>query len=322
MQLAASFHAMLSSSTARLICFLLLAGCFLSRCAREVIIDLPDEGQTKISLISHFTAGQPFRVKVSLSQPVYDGNPPQVPLAVDVSVAQRGTFIDKLFVQTSPNGEFFWQSRDTARVGEPYSITAKIAGLPVAQGNSFIPDHISIEPIQVSAQSLKIDQLSNGQKALRVPLVLRIEQPSSLKYFAFGLKHETEVFDTSYSPPILDFTLENSTFFLADGPTLALLYEIPEPVTLISQKYWDQGQRSLNLTAYIPFDAATERPRRIFVEWRTLTEEFYRYHLSIARQGNNNTPLADPDAVFNNINNGLGNVSGYSVRIDTIEIPF
>jgi hypothetical protein len=42
--------------------------------------------------------------------------------------------------------------------------------------------------------------------------------------------------------------------------------------------------------------------------------------LSLSRQGGN-LPLTDPDAVFNNVEGGLGNFSGYSIAIDTIAIP-
>jgi hypothetical protein len=51
-----------------------------------------------------------------------------------------------------------------------------------------------------------------------------------------------------------------------------------------------------------------------------LSEAFYRYHLSLARQGEN-LPLSDPDAVFNNVQGGLGNFSGYAVSIDTVALP-
>ncbi|MBL7776183.1 MAG: DUF4249 family protein, partial [Saprospiraceae bacterium] len=77
---------------------------------------------------------------------------------------------------------------------------------------------------------------------------------------------------------------------------------------------------SLDLDAIIPFNPAYERPRRLFVEWRTLSEDFYRYHLSLARQGNN-IPWSDPDALYNNIQGGYGNFSGFSLSGDTIQIP-
>ncbi len=300
----------------------LLGALLIASCAREVFIDLPDEGETRIVLISHFTDNQPIRVKVSLSQPIYEGTPPVYPNNVDVTVARRGIFLDKLFKVNVSGGDFYWQSRDTLLVGEPYSVSARIAGLPVVGGSSTIPAPAQIYPIIAESSEIRTDNLNNGQKAMRVPIrIILKQQPGLSPYFAFHLRQETEVFDTTYSPPILDETKESDCFFLADGRTLSLLHDIPEPVVLINEKFWDEGNQTLELTAYIPFVPGTERPKRIFVEWRTLTEEFYRYHLSIARQGNNNTPLADPDAVFNNIKNGYGNVSAYAVQIDTVVIP-
>ncbi|MFN4256749.1 MAG: DUF4249 family protein, partial [Saprospiraceae bacterium] len=83
---------------------------------------------------------------------------------------------------------------------------------------------------------------------------------------------------------------------------------------------WSDNDPTLSLDAIIPFQPGRERPTHLFVEWRTLSEEFYRYHLSLARQGGN-LPLSDPDAVFNNVNNGYGNFSGYSVGHDTLLLP-
>lgn len=300
----------------------LLTVLLVASCAREVFIELPDEGQTRLVLVSHFTDHQPIRVRVSLSQPVYEGTPPVNPTNVDVTVARRGIFLDKLFRVNVPGGDFYWQSRDTLLFGEPYSVSARIAGLPVAEGSSTIPWPEPIFPIIVESSQIRTDNLNNGQQALRVPIRIRLkEPPGNQPYFAFQLREETEVYDTSFSPPVLDETRENDCFFLADGRTLSLLHDIPEPVILVNEKFWDEGNQTLELTAYIPFVPEKERPKRIFVEWRTLTEEFYRYHLSIARQGNNNTPLADPDAVFNNIKNGYGNVSAYAVQMDTVIIP-
>ena len=49
-----------------------------------------------------------------------------------------------------------------------------------------------------------------------------------------------------------------------------------------------------------------------------IADSFERH---IRRQGGN-LPLSDPDAVYNNVTGGYGNFSGYSVRVDTIELPF
>jgi hypothetical protein len=122
-------------------------------------------------------------------------------------------------------------------------------------------------------------------------------------------------------PSSVDYTEEQlPTNFLADGRTISLLHNVPEPVVLVNENYWSEDRKTLYLTARIPFDPETERPEKMYITWRTLSPAFYRYHLSLSRQGGN-LPLTDPDAVFNNIDSGLGNFSGYSFSVDTIVLP-
>ncbi len=96
--------------------------------------------------------------------------------------------------------------------------------------------------------------------------------------------------------------------------------KIPEPITLIHANYWRDNRKTLFLDVVIPFKPENERPHRVFIEWRTLSAEFYNYHLSLSRQGGN-LPLSDPDALYNNVENGYGNFSGFSKVIQTIELP-
>ena len=291
------------------------------RCAREVIIDLPEE-DPKVVAICHFSDGQPFRVEVSISQPIYATGDPEIPEAADVSISTGGQFLDKLRREVGDNGNIFWESRDTAETAVPYELVVRIAGYPIASGSSFVPFMARLRPIQVFQADLQVEELDDGQKALRVPLVLEVDDlPGVNRYFAFNLQHEIEVFQTINGQQIPDYTYLSNSFFLADGRTLSLLHNIPEPVVLINDKFWSDGRTTLLIDALIPFDPDFERPLRMFVEWRTLSEEFYKYHLSLARQGEN-LPLSDPDAVFNNIEGGFGNFSGYSVKVDTIELPY
>lgn len=305
---------------------LLVTSCFFVRCAQEVFIDLPEE-ETKIVAISHFTTGQTFKVKVSLSQQVYDSGDPVVPEKVDITLAKEGAFIDKLFKATSDDGQIYWESRDLAEPGVTYSINARIDGMPQASASSAIPAFYPLSPISIDPEKISRTPLSDGRMLLNVPLELHLDQlPADKRYFAFGLKHDVDVLQNVNGEWVTDFTYEGlPTNYSADGRTLSLLYDLSEPVVLINEKFWSenqgQGDNTLYLDARIPYNPAeNEKPRRLYVEWRTLSEEFYKYHLSIARQGSN-LPLSDPDAVFNNVENGYGNFSGYSVAVDTLELP-
>ncbi|MCB0543004.1 MAG: DUF4249 family protein [Lewinellaceae bacterium] len=301
---------------------ILISSFFFVQCAREVFIDLPEE-ETKIVATCHFTVGQPFKVMISLSQQIYDSGDPIIPAKADITLAKEGAFIDKLFRAVSDNGEIYWESRDLAEPGVPYSFIARVDDLKQVTGQSSIPAFYPLAPIEINPESITETSLSDGRLMLTVPLELRLDElPADKPYFAFSLKHDTDVLQNVGGQWVTDYTYEGlPTNYSADGRTLSLLYDLSEPVVLVNEKFWNDQNNTLYLDAKIPYNPAeNERPRRLYVEWRTLSEEFYRYHLSIARQGST-LPLSDPDAVFNNIENGYGNFSGYSVSVDTIALP-
>lgn len=304
---------------AAFLCFLLV---LLSHCAREVIIDLPEE-QPKIVAVCHFSPGQHFKANISVSQPVNEGDDPSQPGSVDASLSVDGAFFDLLYKEKGEGSEYYWRShaQKFARSGIEYSIVIRVPGYPTVKAKSSIPVHHPIEKIALKPEDLSIVPTAEGLKELRIPLELHLKDlPEEERYFAFYLTHDTNIYET-LNPPILDYTEEQKpTNFLADGRTISLLHNIPEPVVLINEKYWSEDRKTLYLVARIPFNPATDRPRRLYITWRTLSKEFYRYHLSLSRQGGN-IPLNDPDAVYNNMEGGLGNFSGYSVRVDTVDIP-
>lgn len=292
----------------------------MTRCAREVTIELPEQA-TRVVAVGNFKEGDKFRVSLSFSQPVDGTAPTKSPEKAEVTVAVNGQFYDRLIKEVSSDGEVFWEGNDPAQADVAYSLRVTVPGYPSLEATTQIPDHTDLERISVVPSALQIQNLADGRKALIVPLELRLASAiPDHPYFAFNLTHETEVFEIVEGQPVPDYSYETATFFLTDGPTLSLLHNIAEPVVLVNEKYWTEDRRTLRVNAYIPYKPNSEKPKRIFVEWRTLSEEFYRYHLSVARQGSN-LPLNDPDAVFNNVTGGYGNFSAYTVRMDTLELP-
>jgi len=289
-------------------------------CVREVDLELP-ELPTRIVALSHFTVGQPIQVEVSLSQKLTDAGDPVIPFNADVSIAVGGQFLDKLFRVTDDGGRIYWQSRDLVEVGTEYSLAVRIGGLETIEAVSSAPKPVPLTEVQVDTSQLNLTILPDGKRVLRVPLRIRVGHAKGVnRYYAFALRHEIETFELVNGEPVPDEYYEVPSKFLADGRTLALVYDTPEQVVLVNENYWNDNQNTLYLDAIVPFDPTYERPSRILVEWRTLSQEFYRYHLSLARQGNN-VPLNDPDALYNNVSGGYGNFSGYSALEYTTLIP-
>ena len=297
-----------------------LFACGTWTCVREAYIDLP-ELPVKIVALSHFSPGKPIQVEVSLSQGLTEAGDPNIPFNADVSIAIDGKFLDKLFRVTDDGGRIYWQSRDLVETHTDYALAVRIAAYDPIDAVSYAPNPVSFSRTRIDTAAIKTIELGNGKWALQVPLEITLaSMPEEDRYFAFGLRHEIEIFGEIDGEKIPDEYYETATKFLADGRTLALVYDTPEGVVLVDQNFWNDPSWTLTLDALIPFDPAFEIPRRIFIEWRTLSEDFYRYHLSLARQGNN-LPFNNPDALYNNIQGGYGNFSGYSASGDTIAIP-
>jgi len=301
---------------------LFLAGIllFAVRCVREVSIDLPEQ-PTKIVVISHFTNGEPMQVEVSFSQSLTDVGDPEIPIVADVTMAVQGKFADRLTRRMDDGGRIFWQGRDALAIGTEYSLTVRIGGLETAEAISKVPAPVNLEGVRIDTSRMQLIDVSDGKLALRVPIEITMAGvPAENRFFAFGLRHEIEIFEWINGERVPDEYYETDTKFLADGRTLALIYDTPEKVVLVNENFWSAGRKTLAVDAIVPFDPTYEQPRRIQVEWRTLSEEFYRYHLSLARQGNN-IPLNDPDALYNNIMGGYGNFSGFSRTNLWVPIP-
>lgn len=294
-----------------------------AQCAREVTIDLPEE-EPKAVAICHFTTGQPFKVRVTLSQPIYDATEPKVPETAEVIIMQEGVPLDKLFRKTGDNGQVYWESNVLAKAQVPYSITVRADEVPEAQASSSVPAFYPIEAFRIDSQDVTTTPLNDGQVLMNIPLKLYLENlPADKRYFAFYLKHDLDVGEWVNGEWVTDFTYEGlHTNFSADGRTLSLLHDLEaEPLVLVNENFWSDNRDSLIINARITYYDEVERPRRLYVEWHTLSEDFYKYHLSLDRQGGN-LPLSDPDALYNNVTGGYGNFSGYSVKVDTIDLPF
>ena len=278
-------------------------------------IDLPEE-ESRVVAVSHFTPGGLFQVQLSFSQPVYEQGNPQMPEKAEVTLSSGGRFLEKLY--KSEDGKY-WIGRKAVKENTEYALAVRVPGMPLVHAESYTPHHVALKPIQVEASGITVVSLANGKKGMRVPVeIFPASLPEENRYFAFDIRHEIVQSNGNGSYT----TRVEHSFFLADGRTLSLLHDIPEPVVLINDKFWDDNRLALYLDVLIPFEKETEKPRRIFLEWRTLSSDFYKYHLSLARQGGGpDIPLNDPDAVFNNVENGYGNFSGYSVSVDTIILP-
>lgn len=300
---------------------LLLTAFLAGRCAREVYVDLPEEA-AKVVLVGGFEPDSVFKVHLTLSQPVFNDDGPGRPGTPEVLVTTNEHFYDRLKMEVL-NGDTIWVGKKKAAAGTSYALTVRAEGFPVATASSMAPVPVALEPIKIDKADYEVVELNDKLNGLRIPLALTmaVDPLPENPYFAFNIRHETAVYERlPNGEQLFDYDYQENSGFVTDGRTFALLNKIPEPVTLIHANYWRDNRKTLFLDVVIPFKPENERPRRVFIEWRTLSPEFYNYHLSLSRQGAN-LPLSDPDALYNNVENGYGNFSGFSKVVQAIELP-
>lgn len=280
-----------------------------SRCVSDVLIDFPEE-EPKMVVVSHFTPGEPLRVSLRVSKGLKDTVMDIQSLAnVEMTVTNDSSLdADRFILKDGPLS--YWQSTEIVAVDRKYRLKVKADGFPTVTAEGYAPAPSRLEPIQLDHTTWTEVSIENGKrKTLRIPLKLTVAKlPATKRYFAFKISHQLNDIDGNPS------SAETASQFLADGRTVASLHDIPESVVLVNENFWTDSPdgRTLSLDALIPYDPQEEMPSKLLIEWRTVSEEFYRYHLSLSRQGNPALPFNDPDAVFSNINGGYGNFSGYS----------
>ncbi|MDX2133909.1 MAG: DUF4249 family protein [Saprospiraceae bacterium] len=288
-------------------------------CAREVFIELPEE-EPQVVAICHFTPGSPFYVLLTKSQSLSNTEEPELVVQGDVTISKNGQFFDRLLPVTV-NKKQYWVGQDVVEAGQVYGLSVRVPGVAntiSAQGSA--PKQVPLAPMEINMErDAQEITLNDGTKAVRIPLTL---QPAldnvTNRFFAFNIRHSIKTISGGETPVMGEVTVLQSTF-ITDGRASSLLYNTPEQVVLIDEGFWNISDPVLRLDVIIPYVPEQEMPGEIMVEWRTVSEDYYRYHLSIARQGNN-LPLSDPDAVYNNITNGYGNFSGFSFTIDTVRL--
>lgn len=294
---------------------------FLGQCVKPIDLNLPEE-KTRIVVNGNFEPGQPFRVKLSTSQSVFIGSRPSPIEEALVNIEREGQVLETL-TKTIQNGQIVWESKaNKAKANIDYSISVSASNLPPVSAVSKAPYPAKLKPVAIQQDDMSIIPINADLATLRIPLDLQLKASTpEHPYFGFSIQSVVGVYQDATIPnPIFKYSVSSPAVFITDGRAFALLNRIPEPMSVLHENYWHDGRDSLHLIVSIDYNKATDIPQKVLINWFTLSEAFYRYHLSVSRQGSN-LPLSDPDALYNNIQDGYGNFSGFARDTQTIRIP-
>jgi hypothetical protein len=265
----------------------------------------------KLTIISHLAPGswEEQRVYVYASKSPLDSTQFYSPANIRVEVTELETDIKVLLDSVREGNKVYFEFPEGfLKSGFSYGIRASAPGFETVHATTDIP-----EPGTIADLTIKDIHIEQSEKH---------EFKSVVRYkVAFNIVNTVE--SDHYYHLVFFNAYEGSSFLYWIDPELSddlpFLYHyaygvLIDPVDLV------EGQPlEFNFTDWV---VEGNFLRTVYVELRTISEEYYKYHSSLARQVIvRQDPFAEPVTIFNNIDGGYGNFSGFSSSISSSDLP-
>ena len=275
----------------------------LYSCTKEVTFTLPEEPY-KLVLSCNPIASEYLQAYVSFSTPSYAMDTVLESFAPTVLLEKDGKPVEVL---KPVNGTFmYWKSAIEMEEGVEYSISVSAPNFETISASTSIPISTRLKPFLMDSNTYSYNQLSVDTTVLRVPLLIKPDNlADSDSLFAFRLQYQ--IVTTSQNE------IEQKAQFIANGSTFVNLLESPDGTFLVNKNLWKNNPNAeLPIDVLMPYNVGQTASIAILLEWRTVSADYYKYYLSLSKQGNYGIIFSTPDVLYNNILNGYGNFSGFS----------
>ena len=297
--------------------FLLLLGCI-----DPVELDL--EKEAKIVVISQdFYPGDPLTILLARSQPLFGESQQHLNEAL-VSISEDGKPIATLSYESNSNGLYGTNDRVIPEPGREYAITVDAPGLESVSAINIIPEKIPIKKLEVPY--LRTEKISDGQTEYSYGINIVIDDPGTVENY----------YHINFVQLLWNYSILGKDTLLFPFPNLIaptiVQRNISEPIlshpeggALIKDDLFNGQEKSFEFDASVVFFESQQVIGQMVVELRTVSEDYYLYHSSLARQsqstGSSNISAFDePTSVFTNIKNGFGIFAGYSFDLKAVNI--
>lgn len=284
----------------------------LGACAEDTDLSYYDDIAPKIVIQGQLSPDSTFRISITASQSPINTEPYTVPENMTVSfISSTGSVVD-LYREN----DLYIDPQAYPVAGESYTLIITAPGYKSVEARTSIPELVELESQKVI--NLRLEESEVTAEKMNVLYDLRLYfKPHNHQYFHFSFIQTTRINEgTIDSPRITEIAYYiNPQFPDADG-----YYQHHETGVLIDAlKTHASDSISFSFVDYTL--GAIEELGILYVEVRTVTPEYYHYFTSLARQLiSREDPFAEPIPVFNNIKNGLGNLSGFNRHFYDVEI--
>ncbi len=281
----------------------------LSSC--ETSLEWPTHNLSKLTIISHLAPNgwERQRVFVFTSQSPSGPNQFNTPPGLEVEVVELETeAIIKLDSTREGQEVFFEFPPGFVKEGHTYTISATAPGFGSVYATTYIPIPSAIANLNIQDVKILPSDKHEFKSIVRYTVSFDIEHAEDNRYYHLVFYNEYDGLDNYLL--IVDPEPSDHQPFLPHYDFGILLDKKNLPVggpLKFSFVDWVVGNNDL---------------RRVYVELRSITEEYYKYHSSLARQLIvRQDPFAEPVTIFNNINGGFGNFSGFTPAVSSSDLP-
>lgn len=276
----------------------------------ETTLDFQLNGVPKLTIISHMNpAGDVSqRVFVYATQSPSDSSNFYTPDNLVVDVTEIQTNNTARLVETIDNGKIYFEFPEGfLHAGHNYSITAFAPGFTIVQASTYIPNPSKINNLSIRNVIIEQSDVHDNKKNLSYDIVFDIDHVDQNSYYHLIFKNE-------YKNNAIRIIVPEPS----DDQPFIQHYEYG---VLIDKDNLDDPGSSLSFS-FKDFVLDDNSLIRVQVELRTINEEYYRYHSTLTRQLIiRQDPFAEPVTIYNNIEGGFGNFSGFSPFISSSDLP-
>ena len=297
-----------------------------SSCTEPIDIDLPT-GESQIVAISNYSPDDSIRVFISEQRPLSVDSTNYLTNAsvrIFLNGNERGTM--RL---VRPDGRYpnvpYYISNFLPKEERTYSLEIEVADNPIIKAVSMVPEAVPIQSISIDSVVSSRPTLDRRETLFSFYGAIIIQDPPAVKnYYHFA---ETiapiDWFTIFQGDTILTTNQEYflAPVFLLDNQDPAYLSLEQENGFLVDDATFDGQMKRIPFRASVAFDNDFRLVNRLNVLFRSVSADYFRYHSTYTRQlVAQESPFSEPVIVYNNIENGLGNFSGYVTAVDSISI--
>lgn len=283
---------------------LIFSGC-------ETTLEFSEQNlEPKLTIISHLTSSGSVtpRVYVYASQSPSDSSTFVTPANLDVEVTELETdYSIRLELNNNEGDIFFGFPPHFLKEGFSYTISAFAPGFESVRATTIIPRPSTIANLAINDIRIEPSTKNEFKNIVRYTLVFDINHFEANQYYHLVFYNQYEGLNYAF---LVDPELSDDQPFLQHYDFGILIDKddmVPGEPLSFDFVDWVVGDHPL---------------KRVYVELRTITQEYFKYHSSLARQLIvRQDPFAEPVTIFNNIEGGYGNFSGFSPDISSSDLP-